>query len=463
MILETYCKTECGYAQLNPLTRLKKENRMESFFIKGHFLILPHSVYHNKDYDNSSYLFNKPNFNFQCPNIVFNLGNPLLSKRQKIMIYGLVNKLSPLEELILDNETECPINIKKESVDLNVKSDNENDKFNYPPYEMIEKKDYYLINTLYNVDIEITRYGTTQLITKINNKRINLNKNIYVISEGIEFLLVPDAFQDNLKVYNIKFGNNTINGSKSSYGPHLRSDQTWDVNILPLFKNTNFVSPELSEGCSEYSNNLKNIVKGKFVLVNRGGCFFSEKTLNAMKAGAVGIVVASTNNQIFSMSPYKSTKSENDQLNYITNKYRELKTEAINIINNNIPFEKRQEEEEDYTIPSIMISKKDSELIINSYLDPLSNYPKKEFKKNLLKLYSTLPTVSINLSWNLMGYKLQELARIKPVDLQYDGRIISNLSILKTRKKKCIDKNILSTNNDDPHTTKPNNISEKEV
>ncbi|ORX78019.1 glycoside hydrolase [Anaeromyces robustus] len=142
--IETYCKTECGYAQLNPLTHFKKENRMESFFIsetlkylyllfdednkinneftnslfttEGHFLILPHSVYHNKDYDNSSYLFTKPNFNFKCPNMVFNLGNPLLSKRQKTMIYGLVNKLSPLEELILDNEIKCPSNVTKESI-----------------------------------------------------------------------------------------------------------------------------------------------------------------------------------------------------------------------------------------------------------------------------------------------------------------------------------------------------------
>ena len=31
--IENYCKTECGYAQLNPLTQLKKEDRMESFFI----------------------------------------------------------------------------------------------------------------------------------------------------------------------------------------------------------------------------------------------------------------------------------------------------------------------------------------------------------------------------------------------------------------------------------------------
>ena len=31
--IETFCKTRCGYAQLNPLTTLKKDNRMESFFI----------------------------------------------------------------------------------------------------------------------------------------------------------------------------------------------------------------------------------------------------------------------------------------------------------------------------------------------------------------------------------------------------------------------------------------------
>jgi len=488
--IESYCKTECGYAQLNPLTRFKKEDRMESFFIseslkylyllfdednrinneftnslfttEGHFLILPHSVYHNKDYKNSSYLSTKSDSNFKCPYIEFNLEKPLLSRQQKVKIYSLVNKLSPLEENLLGSDIKCPINIKKEYIELNVKSDNDKDKFNYPPYEIIEKKDYYLINTLYNVDVEITKFGANQLITKINNKRININKDIYVIAEGVEFLLIPEAFQNNLKVYNLKLGNTIINGSKSSYGPHLRGDQIWDVNIIPLFQNSNFESPELSEGCSEYSSNLKSIVEGKFVLVNRGGCFFSEKTLNAMKAGAVGIVVASTNNQIFSMSPYKSTKSDSDQFNYLSNKYKELKAEAINIINNNIPFEKRQEEDDDYTIPSIMISKNDGKLIIQSYLNPLSNYPKKEFKKNLLKLYRTFPTVNINLSWNLMGNKLNELARVKPVDIIYDGKIISNLKIIKTRKKKSIDKNLLSINNN-INITKPKNASEKEI
>jgi len=31
--LERLCRTECGFAQLNPLTSYSKEDRMESFFI----------------------------------------------------------------------------------------------------------------------------------------------------------------------------------------------------------------------------------------------------------------------------------------------------------------------------------------------------------------------------------------------------------------------------------------------
>jgi len=31
--IERLCRTECGYAQLSPLTSYEKENRMESFFI----------------------------------------------------------------------------------------------------------------------------------------------------------------------------------------------------------------------------------------------------------------------------------------------------------------------------------------------------------------------------------------------------------------------------------------------
>ena len=31
--IEKYCRTECGYAQLSPLTSFHKENRMESFLL----------------------------------------------------------------------------------------------------------------------------------------------------------------------------------------------------------------------------------------------------------------------------------------------------------------------------------------------------------------------------------------------------------------------------------------------
>jgi len=31
--IEHFCRTECGYAQLSPLTEFEKEDRMESFLI----------------------------------------------------------------------------------------------------------------------------------------------------------------------------------------------------------------------------------------------------------------------------------------------------------------------------------------------------------------------------------------------------------------------------------------------
>jgi len=130
--------------------------------------------------------------------MVFHLGKPLISDNEKMKIFTLVNKVTPREELLYTNPV-CPIDIKKESIDLHVKSDNDKDQENYPPFKIIEKPKYYVINTLYNVDIEITKFGTsTQLMTKINKIKLNLNKNVYIIMEGIEFLLSPDAFQDNL-------------------------------------------------------------------------------------------------------------------------------------------------------------------------------------------------------------------------------------------------------------------------
>ncbi|KAG4081287.1 glycoside hydrolase [Neocallimastix lanati (nom. inval.)] len=415
--IENFCKTECGYAQLNPLTSLKKEDRMESFFIseslkylyllfdednrinkeftnsvfttEGHFLLLPHSVYHNKNYENSSHLNSEYDSKGKCPYMVFHLGKPLISDNEKMKIFTLVNKVTPREELLYTNPV-CPIDIKKESIDLHVKSDNDKDQENYPPFKIIEKPKYYVINTLYNVDIEITKFGTsTQLMTKINKIKLNLNKNVYIIMEGIEFLLSPDAFQDNLKIYNLKCNKIMITAAKAIYGPQLNAEQVWDMNIIPIFKNSNYSNPSLAEGCSEYSPKYKEIIKGKVIMVSRGSCFFSEKTKYAMKAGAAGIIIANTNNQIYTMSPYKENKFNPIQYKMLLNKFKELEQEVIDLVENDIPYHKRKQEVDEYTIPSLMVSKSDSELIMKQYLKPLSNYSKNEFK-NLLKLLSPL-------------------------------------------------------------------------
>ncbi|ORX33217.1 seven-hairpin glycosidase, partial [Piromyces finnis] len=147
--IEKFCRTKCGFAQLKPLTGLKKEDRMESFFIieslkylyllfdednyinnnysnsifttgntfiyiiqiykvcsnyiliflmfviniilEGHFLLLPHSVYNRKSYENSSFLNANPHTNITCPFNTYNIVNPLLSKNEKIKIFNLVN------------------------------------------------------------------------------------------------------------------------------------------------------------------------------------------------------------------------------------------------------------------------------------------------------------------------------------------------------------------------------------
>eukprot|EP00833_Pecoramyces_ruminatium_P002189 jgi/Orpsp1_1/1176221/evm.model.c7180000056843.1 len=131
-LLRPLCKTECGYSQLNPLTSYKKENRMESFFIseslkylyllfdednaintkytnslfttEGHFLILPEDVYHVKDYINSSHLNSTLYNNISCPNKSYNIGNPLLSKEERIKIFKLVNfALDGEENYLLEN------------------------------------------------------------------------------------------------------------------------------------------------------------------------------------------------------------------------------------------------------------------------------------------------------------------------------------------------------------------------
>lgn len=37
------------------------------------------------------------------------------------------------------------------------------------------------------------------------------------------------------------------------------------------------------------------VVKGKIALVNRGGCMFTQKIVNAQKAGAIGVIIYNNN------------------------------------------------------------------------------------------------------------------------------------------------------------------------
>ncbi len=56
-----------------------------------------------------------------------------------------------------------------------------------------------------------------------------------------------------------------------------------------------------STGCLE--NGPLTGVDGAIALIDRGGCFFSDKVLNAQNAGAIGVVILSTTNEYLSMSP----------------------------------------------------------------------------------------------------------------------------------------------------------------
>jgi len=229
------------------------------------------------------------------------------------------------------------------------------------------------------------------------------------------------------------------------------------MDILPIFKNSNFKNPELSEGCSDYSPTYKELIQGKVIMLSRGGCFFSDKTLHAMKAGAAGVIVVNTSNQIFGMSPNKELNFDPVKHKRLLEKFKELKKELIDMIDNNTPLEERKQEEDEFSIPSLMIGKDDGEFIMRTYLETISNYPKNEFK-NLLKLYRTVPPVNGTLSWNLMGFKMKDLTKVKSVDLQYDNKIISNIKIIKTRRKKVLDNNPPSIIETKPPTKTENDI-----
>lgn len=88
-------------------------------------------------------------------------------------------------------------------------------------------------------------------------------------------------------------GDNRFRFGTASFGPILRSELSGQVVAV--------ISDDFDSttGCSVFFNG--NQVAGKIALINRGECAFEEKVKNAEAAGAIGVIIANTENNILAM------------------------------------------------------------------------------------------------------------------------------------------------------------------
>ena len=88
-------------------------------------------------------------------------------------------------------------------------------------------------------------------------------------------------------------GTNRFRFGTASFGPLLRSELSGRVVAV--------ISDDFDSttGCSVFFNG--NQVNGNIALINRGECAFEEKVKNAEEAGAIGVIIANTEDNIISM------------------------------------------------------------------------------------------------------------------------------------------------------------------
>lgn len=126
-------------------------------------------------------------------------------------------------------------------------------------------------------------------------------------TNNANFLPTPDGIPGRMQVYlwntttnNLLsvLGPNTIEGSYESstadFGPAI-SNEPIEGRIVEAFDNSN--QPNLA--CSTIANVEE--VTGNIALVNRGSCFFKEKTFNVEEAGAIALVICNFEESVVGM------------------------------------------------------------------------------------------------------------------------------------------------------------------
>ncbi len=164
---------------------------------------------------------------------------------------------------------------------------------------------FYMTNMMHDIAYQ---YGFTEEAGNFqaNNYGKNGMPNDYIIAEAQDgsgennanFATEPDGIPSKMQMYlwntnsNLLYieGNEDVTGwyntGSALYGP--RVDGNTNISGEVVLPSDGVFAPSETDGCEPMK---REDVEGKIVLIDRGTCFYEDKTLNAEKAGAIAVVI----------------------------------------------------------------------------------------------------------------------------------------------------------------------------
>ncbi|KAI8819640.1 alpha-mannosidase [Fimicolochytrium jonesii] len=152
--------------------------------------------------------------------------------------------------------------------------------------------------------------GQAFQVLRINDIELREGETLTVVKTGMSFL-EPDAASkpfppppplSPMAALAIK-EKGVVNVAIAEYGPALWPNEHVTGQMISLS------TTKIPEGCDPYTPVEADRVRGKILLVQRGGCTFSEKTEWAQFAGAIALVVVNDQEHTFLNMAYSETST----------------------------------------------------------------------------------------------------------------------------------------------------------
>ncbi|KAI8920156.1 glycoside hydrolase family 47 protein [Powellomyces hirtus] len=334
--LEKMARVPCGFATLSDVVQGKHDDRMESFFLsetlKYLYLLfdednIVHQVHGNHVFTTEGHLLMLPyqllkhsgasaGERDQKPH-----PSPLICHRYEAIPLELRIRLPgsrtriplPLEQIELINRLVGNDPDANDVAAFDVTGLEKihkvkvqpSDGIAYPPSQIDKTSTGYFANHLAGVILQIIADEEDFRVTAIDDMELSPDESITVPKQGVSFLgstddpsnAVADSFASPLAQLIIA-GMKPIPVAVAAYGPVLGAGEQIDGMVLSTDRTS------LPTGCHPYTPDESSRIEGKFLLVSRGGCSFSEKSEWAEIAGSIGLIVANNEgSSIFPMAP----------------------------------------------------------------------------------------------------------------------------------------------------------------